>query len=48
MLAKDPHDPTPPFTYECYGCGFRREATHHPGDCPRCGTMMQDLGVARE
>lgn len=44
----DPHEPEPPFIYECGNCGYRMEAEHQPETCPECGGVMMDISVPRE
>lgn len=44
--STDEHDEVK--TYECENCGYRTEAEHLPGECPRCGGEMIDISVPRE
>ncbi|MFC4553213.1 MULTISPECIES: rubrerythrin-like domain-containing protein [Halorussus] len=48
MSEPDPHDEEPPYTFECMDCGYRTEADHTPGECPKCGGEMENISRARE
>lgn len=35
-------------SFECDNCGYRVEAEHNPGDCPKCGGEMRNISRGRE
>ena len=36
------YDPTLRAEYECLDCGELLLARGHPGDCPRCGSVLRN------
>lgn len=34
--------------YKCINCGNIIESKRHPGNCPKCGEVMQNMGMPLE